>query len=371
MFPFEDMKRLMFLMAAGILAVACGRKGGEGVVPVPAPESIRTDAFAPLVRSVELLPLETTEELLGDFRNLEMTRDSGSGWIVYDMANGAIHHYDAAGKFLGRIGNRGRGPQEFTDVFLVQVRDGQVNVFSRSADEFLVYREDGTFVRREPVGAQTGQGALVVKEGLLAYTGYSWRGDKLLKLISPDGTQTEFIPKKNPNMLSFFGTPSLFEMDGQVFITPEWDDTVYRYKDGTVERWVSFDLGRASLDRSFWEEEDPATAMMTRLQTLLAFVPCYWENRQLKIAGVMFNGASDSFFCYGIVRHGMWSWFRYDRDKALSLVKCIDGDALVCLVDPDLLDTLDPALREKISNPEVLEGIPDNSNYLIAKVRLK
>ena len=45
--------------------------------------------------------------------------------------------------------------------------------------------------------------------------------------------------------------------------------------------------------------------------------------------------------------------------------------ALVCLLDPLLLKEMDPALRAKISNPQVLDTLDENSNYVVAKVHLK
>jgi hypothetical protein len=45
--------------------------------------------------------------------------------------------------------------------------------------------------------------------------------------------------------------------------------------------------------------------------------------------------------------------------------------ALVCLLDPSLLPNLDPALAVKITNPQVLETINDDSNFVVAKIHLK
>ncbi len=43
--------------AASLLLAACGPKGAPGVVPVP--ENISKEALEPLVRSIDLVPLET------------------------------------------------------------------------------------------------------------------------------------------------------------------------------------------------------------------------------------------------------------------------------------------------------------------------
>ena len=45
--------------------------------------------------------------------------------------------------------------------------------------------------------------------------------------------------------------------------------------------------------------------------------------------------------------------------------------ALVCLLDPSLLPNLDPALKEKITNPQILGTLDDDSNFVVAKIHLK
>ena len=373
----KEMKSQRFFVLTAVLAAVllagCDDKATDSAVPVP--DNIRPETLAQVVASIELVPLQTTDQLLGG--SVNVTPDSGDGWIVYDTQNGIIHHYDAAGKFLGRIGLPGRGPQEFERANHVQVRDGLLYVFSLGSSELVVYREDGSFVRREETGAPGSNGALAVDEGHLVYSGYAYEGDNLVKLVAADGSLTEFIPKKNPKMLSLFGAPVFSDAGDQVFVIPEWGDTVYRYAGGQVEPAHRFDLGRAALDDAFWQQADPASALMARMESsIAAFVSYYWENEQLRAVGVMFSSTDHSGqrngLCYGVERRGKWSWFELLHDNALVVeVQCIEGDALVCLVDPALLDTLDPALREKIVNPQVLDGVTEDSNYLLAKLHIK
>lgn len=368
----KEMKSQRFFVLTAVLAAVllagCDDKATDGAVPVP--DNIRPETLAQVVASIELVPLQTTDQLLGG--SVNVTPDSGDGWIVYDTQNGIIHHYDAAGKFLGRIGLPGRGPQEFERANHVQVRDGLLYVFSQGSSELVVYREDGSFVRKEETGAWGSNGALAVDEGHLVYSGYAYEGDNLVRFVAADGLLTEFIPKKNPKMLSFFGAQVFSDTGGKVFIIPEWDDTVYRYAGGQVEPAVRFDFGRASLDDSIWSQADPANALMNKIGSSdIAFVYSYWESRQMRSVGVMCNGVHRNGPCYGVERNGKWAWFSYESGKALREPMCLEGDALVCLVDPAALDFLDPALREKIVNPQVLDGVTEDSNYLLAKLHIK
>ncbi len=129
---------------------------------------------------------------------------------------------------------------------------------------------------------------------------------------------------------------------------------------------------RAAFDDSIWKQEDPASALMNKVASAdIAFLYAFWETRQMRAVGVMCNGVQRNGPCFGVERHGKWAWFALEQGKALREPVCLEGDALVCLVDPALLDTLDPALREKIVNPQVLDGVTEDSNYLLAKLHIK
>lgn len=82
-------------MAAGLLLfAACGPKGAPGAVPVP--ETIAGDALAPLVRSIELVPLETHgDDFLGSGTILIL---AGRNYLLVDTENKKLHLYGPGGR---------------------------------------------------------------------------------------------------------------------------------------------------------------------------------------------------------------------------------------------------------------------------------
>ena len=107
-------KYLLRGLAAGLIGFAlsaCGPKGlpvPEGAVTVP--DRVAPDALLPLIRSIELVPLETRDESLLALNDLLPASD---GYIAVDRRNNRLLHFAAVGRFLNTVGMYGRGPQEY------------------------------------------------------------------------------------------------------------------------------------------------------------------------------------------------------------------------------------------------------------------
>lgn len=70
-----------------------------------------------------------------------------ASYIVFDNYNGLIVRYDKNGKYLNRIGLKGRASSEYlrVDTFVID-EDGNVLILDGSQDKILTYRPDGKFV---------------------------------------------------------------------------------------------------------------------------------------------------------------------------------------------------------------------------------
>lgn len=123
------------------MAIGCtGHKvNADGNVAVEFNNTI--NPLAENISSIELIPLETdSEHLVGGVTDLTIAGDS---YIVMDLINNNIFRYSADGKFLGRIGQKGNGPEEFIRINDIQYRDGNLCVFSTpfETSKILIGRE--------------------------------------------------------------------------------------------------------------------------------------------------------------------------------------------------------------------------------------
>ena len=210
-----------------------------------------------------------------------------------------------------------------------------------------------------------------LEDGYLGYIGYAYAGDDMVQLIRQGQDPEPLIPKPGPVAITMMVPRSFSEYGGRIFMPMSWGHEVYAYADGKVEPWLDLDFGRFTIGENFFSGDlDQAFQV---LQTRYASVGAYWENDQMRVVLVSrVENKEDGIPVYealhGIFRHGKWDWFTLG--DALG-VAGLEGDALVCQLDPTLLPKLDPALKEKITNPQVLETIDDESNFVIAKLHLK
>lgn len=110
-------------------------------------EEGENNAFEALVENVRFVPLETSDDLL--IGEIEKMIYLDSDYYVADKSpNGGIkgiYRFDSEGRFLNKIGMRGRGPGEYVDPVDFMVNSSGVVVLGRR--QLLFYDRDGTFRR--------------------------------------------------------------------------------------------------------------------------------------------------------------------------------------------------------------------------------
>jgi hypothetical protein len=109
-----------------------------------------TFGFNELIDTFKIVKLETTSEsIFGDITKLEILNDT---IIIFDSDNQLVLTYDLNGKFLGKIGNRGNGPNEFLNIRSIAIDrikskvllldDSKLKVFHFKSDGRFAFSED-------------------------------------------------------------------------------------------------------------------------------------------------------------------------------------------------------------------------------------
>lgn len=360
--------------AASLLFAACGPKGAPGVVPVP--ENISKEALEPLVRSIDLVPLETHgDDFLGEGTNLIL---ADGNYLLEDPGNRKLHLYGPDGKFLNRIGREGRGPEEYHSIWNTLYTGGRVYVYQGGSEDLLVYRQDGSFEKKLNLPAEGGNAFFPLKDGYLAYIGYLGPGDDMIQWIPEGQEPVSLVPKRGLTVASMQQRP-FSEYGGRIFMPDAMGEKVYAFADGKAETLLNLDFGRFTAGEELFSGD--VEAAMRVLSTRHATVGAYWENERMRVVEAQRSEKKDDSspfpdreILYGLFLHGKWNWVNTGDIGATPFahsVSGLDGDALVCLLDPLLLKEMDPALKAKISNPQVLDTLDENSNFVVAKLHLK
>lgn len=101
--------------------------------------------FSDLFSHVELIPLETNEEsLIREIRKLVVYEDQ---FYILDYKKAEILRFDANGKFLYKISDRGEGPEEYVNIgdFEIDEKGKTIMLLSAVNNSIYEYDIDGLF----------------------------------------------------------------------------------------------------------------------------------------------------------------------------------------------------------------------------------
>lgn len=98
-----------------------------------------------LIRKVEIVPLETTNESI--FKSIDQLIYQNKKIFIHDMDLQELYVFDLEGSFLFRLNQRGRGPQEYQDMRDVDV-DKNGDIYVLTTNSLVIYDELGEFIDR-------------------------------------------------------------------------------------------------------------------------------------------------------------------------------------------------------------------------------
>ncbi len=110
------MKTYSLLFWTGLILISNSCKNRSTPTEVPAQAIInindaQTMNYQPLLDSINYIPLETTDQsLIGNIGKIYITP---SNILIFDSKQTAILLFDKEGKFIRKIGQKGRGPEEY------------------------------------------------------------------------------------------------------------------------------------------------------------------------------------------------------------------------------------------------------------------
>ena len=212
----------------------------------------------------------------------------------------------------------------------------------------------------------------ITDEGVLTYYGYGSGRETRFSLLS-DETRVDFFPSKE-KVMNYTPTVQIFSESGDsVFVVDSYSDIIKVYSKGLMSDGPCFDFGRYAIPKTFYEYDDSFAAMDHLLGSEFAMLSqylCDGDTRLVIIA--LQKQAVQSNYC-GLYADGQWRWFKAGEvglDVLANAFRQIKDRALYCLLDPSLISTFPATLLKKASNPEALDPLGKDGNYVIAKLNL-
>lgn len=356
-------------------------------------ESLHAPAdFFEKVAAITLIPLDITQSgLMAGSSSSDMIVE-GSDFIIYDGGeNSRINRFSKDGRFLNEIGGRGRGPKEYINLRGVQVLGDTLLAHFSTNETFIHYfGKDGRYFKTEKFNLSSSDMRKIGNDFLLA-RGYGVT-DPLNRVVlkSPQGDKMFFeshiiVPSMGEAspMFSIYDDAGGF-LPEYYLLRETFNDTIYMY---SVEKEefkprVVFDFGEAGVKKSFFEQDNYEKAFSILFETFEreGFVTNvrFLENDKRLFGEFIQNRANSRFICFYEDKSekgpNCGGWFKLSEDGMSGFsggIKQLYNGQFYSLLQPDFCLNLPEYIKSKISNPQVLEGLGENSNCVVAVLDMK
>ena len=324
--------------------------------------------FSDSIKELEFIPLSTDDtHLLGTQTDLILTND---GFIVVDVPNSKIYHYNQSGKFINAIGRKGRGPGEYNSLLNVELAGDSLYVFS-APQKMQCFSLDGKLLS-EKKSPSLGRQSYIFQSDTLNYQDFSpTKKDRLV--VNGRYGEKKYLHSK-ASVLPFNTSVSRFSSNGDsVFLIDSYCPVIYQYNTQQLSEYIRFDFGKYTIPETFFSAGDPYKAAAVLLESDFAVINRYMETPELKIVEIMTQSHGDVKFIYGLYDQ-KWTWFDCigHGEVLKESFKFAIGKTIFALLDPSFLMHLEESqILDKASNIEILKHISEKDNYVIAKIELK
>ena len=371
---------LLFILLVITTISGCQfRKSADTVESVKVEFPSNSDDFFDIVQQITLIPLETAIDfLIAGSPNLEIYNDDF--FIIDNRVTHTIYRYSKDGRFLNRIGAKGRGPEEYNAIGSVAIEDDIVYIYSHPDISEYKYNIDGIFISNHIYDFSGGWTAITpINEGYLIYRGFGM-GDNVPRFEVRDKTfqKTGSFLNTSAKVINFTEEVSPFSKNGDFIHTREtYMDTIYTFTPDHIMtlRYV-FDMGKYSIPIDFFNFSDAFQAMEHLMKRPFAVIYRYLESDKYAFIEILVQGKEIPDFIYGIYRKesGEWKWANFGdpNDYPFSAsIRLLKGEKLYCLLDPVKLKNLTKRERSSIVNADLLNSVNENDNFIIAEIKLK
>ncbi|WP_167619139.1 6-bladed beta-propeller [Maribellus sediminis] len=205
-----------------------------------------------IAETIDYLPLETNASCLlkSDFIN-DITVTSKD--IIITVYEDKCYHFNRQGKFLNVIGNRGKGPKEFTKLRSAVVDTLNQWVYVLDWDKLMKFDFDGNFLEKYNVEKNSlGMQSVMVQPGQILMGNGSYQfaeaGERFCAYVFSDKNKnliSKIACEKEDKIPFCVCNPSMYNYNNKTYFSDYWNDTIYCVKDrGYLQAYAVLDKGK-------------------------------------------------------------------------------------------------------------------------------
>jgi hypothetical protein len=289
----------------------------------------------------------------------------------YIAAADKVHLYDATGKYLNSVGEKGRGPGEYVELLDMMVEEnGNISVYSWGT--LYTYSPEGRFLRSTEYVHQSTQFGKANGYNYHFFGHRSGRAGMPYQLyITDNNNSTIDSCFLSSDVYSIFFSPVFSVFEDDLVLCPPYGGEIYRLTNGKAGLSYTFNFGVYALPAEYFNKSyaESIDFMMTKPNALKSR---FFENHHYAILQAIvsdFSSGSDRFI-YGILQKAtsVWRWYYMNSDDFMNHYN------LRYMDDSYLYFTADPAMMKEAGLADrfpVLNTLCDDEDAVILRCRLK
>lgn len=332
------------------------------------------------IKSIEIVRLQHNDTLIiGD--NCNLLQNDSSFYLIDILGEQSVFRFNKKGRFLNRIGEKGKGPQEYSNMLGIAIEESNNHVYIQSIPYFTLanYTKDGNFkeknIKEIPVN-----GFCKNDETFWLFAGYNKQAhpqylikmNESFKMIDSLTLPIDF-KNTSPSILPKF---SSFKNHSYFWQHPY--PIVYKLDADTVYPILFLDFGKKYI--SYSDSFDPKIEIKQKNEFLISN---YWESDTHSLIRLSSLEKDKSFRIVTGLKNKkteQWNWIEFMINNKLTIntdwyfnrIKGFAQDGrLMCFFFGNEIEELTDEARKLITNPQELENIDPEMDMFVLLCRFK
>ncbi len=157
-----------------------------------------------------------------------------------------LFHFDSNGNFINKIGQKGKGPEEYLNLFDFSIRNDTIFLLVQNDKSFIYsYLLNGNFSKKIEIPQRSANFELLPDDNFLINSQYSYGSEKRLFIMSETGEELKgFLPKKKDLPTGFIDPGNgLFQSEEALLFCEVYNDTIYSFENNELIPQYIIDFG--------------------------------------------------------------------------------------------------------------------------------
>lgn len=333
------------------------------------------------------VPLETTEKnLIGDITKIEITENK---IFILDDRTSNLFVFSKDGKFLNRIGEKGKGPREYRVVrdFTIDKQNEKVIIYDDMISKLLYYNYDGEFTKKENFPFRFWNFCLN-KDTFFFYTGssdnmhlpYVEKFNIAIRDLNDTFTNKFAIPV-NPKRANFVAS-NHFSSNSQstTFSLGVDKNIIYGLSSDKVLAMYKIDFGKREINENHLQDDLFRKSIMKECTNLN--LALYNGNHLISENYVYFKFIFNNIFNHVIYNKNSGNilvWNKFDSNDPYSLFKIAplyithNEDIFVTTIDPFILSQISTKIVDNKSEKfkQLYSSVKEGDNPILLFYKVK